>query len=339
MRQRQLGRAGPTLSVLGLGGWKLGGSWLYGLGQTDDANSIATIHRALDHGVNWIDTAPIYGRGRSEEVIGRALTGRDDVLINTKCGHHLAPDGKTTYVDNSSNVIKRECEESLRRLGRDHIDLYQFHLPDSNHAAEDCWAGMLELVEEGKVLWPGASNFTIGMLERCEPGGHVQVTEPQYNLLHRDIELDLLPWCEDHGTGVVCYEPQQTGLLTGGFDRERLARLPPDDFRKTFADFQEPALSQALDLVQRVRPIAAELGATVGEVAIAFTLANRTVTGAIVGADSPDQVDGWIAAGDLELTPDVVDELTRLATDAGFPLDQSEYSSVDPRVVSMRDAG
>jgi aryl-alcohol dehydrogenase-like predicted oxidoreductase len=338
MRQRQLGRNGPSLSVLGLGGWKFGGSWLYGLGATDDAQSIATIRRALDHGVNWIDTAPIYGQGRSEEVIGRALAGHDDVLVNTKCGHHLAPDKKTTYVDNSPKVIKRECEESLRRLGRDHIDLYQFHLPDSTHAVEDCWSGMLALVDEGKVRWPGASNFTVDMLERCERTGHVEVTEPQYNLLHRDIELDLLPWCEQHKTGVVCYEPQQTGLLTGAFDRERLDTLPADDFRRTFADFQEPTISRALDLVDRVRPIATELGVTVGEVAIAFTIADRTVTGTIVGADSPDQVDSWVGAAALELPSDVVDQLERTATDAGFPLGQVEYSSVDTRVVSMRDA-
>lgn len=338
MRQRQLGNDGPMLSVLGLGGWKFGGSWLYGLGEADDASSIATIKRALDHGVNWIDTAPIYGKGRSEEVIGRALAGLDDVFVNTKCGHHLAPDGTTTFVDNSPDVIKRECEESLRRLGRDHIDLYQFHLPDSNHAVEDCWAGMLELVEQGKVRWAGVSNFTVEMLERCERVEHVQVTEPQYNLLHRDIELDLLPWCRQHDTGVVCYEPQQTGLLTGGFDRERLARLPPDDFRKTFADFQEPTLSRALDLIESLRPLAVDLGVTIGDLAIAFTIADPSVTGTIVGADSADQVDGWIAAGDLELPANVVEQLTQFATAAGFPVGQAEYSSVDPRVVSMRDA-
>jgi aryl-alcohol dehydrogenase-like predicted oxidoreductase len=326
------------LSVLGLGGWKFGGSWLYGLGQTDDTDSIATIHRAIDRGVNWIDTAPIYGRGRSEEVIGRALVEHDDVLVNTKCGHHLAPDGKTTYVDNSPAVIRRECEDSLRRLRRDHIDLYQFHLPDPEHPAEDSWAGLLALVDEGKVRWPGASNFTVAMLDACERRGHVQVTEPQYNLLHRDVELDLLQWCRDHDTGVVVYEPQQTGLLSGRFDRERLERLPDDDFRKTFADFQEPGLSRALDLVEQVRPIAADLGVTVGEIAIAFTIAHPAVTGAIVGADTPEQVDGWIGTSDLDLAPDLVEQLAGLATSAGFPLGQTDYTSVDSRVVGMRDA-
>jgi aryl-alcohol dehydrogenase-like predicted oxidoreductase len=178
MRQRQLGRDGPMLSVLGLGGWKFGGSWLYGLGESDDATSIATIERAIDAGVNWIDTAPIYGNGRSEEVIGRALAGRPEVLVNTKCGHHPSADGKSTYVDNRPEVIRRECEESLRRLGRDHIDLYQFHLPDTEHEVAECWGGMLELVEEGKVRWAGASNFTVEMLGGCEELGHVHVAEP-----------------------------------------------------------------------------------------------------------------------------------------------------------------
>jgi aryl-alcohol dehydrogenase-like predicted oxidoreductase len=332
VRHRQLGRDGPSLSVLGLGGWKFGGSWLYGLGEADDENSIATIERAIEAGVNWIDTAPVYGSGRSEEVIGRALAGHPDVLVNTKCGHHMADDGKSTYVDNSPAVIRRECEESLRRLGRDHIDIYQFHLPDKTHPVEECWMGMLELVDEGKVRWPGASNFTVEMLAACERGGHVQVAEPQYNLLHREIEYELLPWCADNGTGIVCYETQQTGLLSGAFSRDHLANLSPDDFRHTFADFQEPTLSRALELVERIRPIATELGVGVGDLAIAFTLARLTVTGAIVGADSPEQVDGWIAAGDLELADDVVARITELATEAGFsPEAQAGYTSIDPR--------
>ncbi|MEX2254354.1 MAG: aldo/keto reductase [Acidimicrobiia bacterium] len=338
MRQRQLGIDGPTVSVLGLGGWKFGGSWLYGLGEADDATGLATIHRAVDHGINWIDTAPVYGAGRSEELIGRALRGLDDVLVNTKCGHHLAPDGKSTYVDNSPKIIKRECEASLRRLGRDHVDLYQFHLPDPNHPVEDCWAGMLELVDEGKVRWPGVSNFTVEMLELCEPHGHVQVTEPQYNLLHRDVELGVLPWAAGNETGVVCYEPQQTGLLSGSFDRARLDALPADDFRTTFVDFQDPTLSKALALVEQIRPVADDLDITVGELAIAFTIAHPAITGAIVGADSPDQVDGWAPVGDLVLPTDTVQVLTDRATAAGFPLEQTGYTSVDPRVVSMRDS-
>ena len=333
MRQRQLGEGGPMLSVLGLGGWKFGGSWVYGLGEVDDATSIATIERAIDAGVNWIDTAPIYGLGRSEEVVGKALASHPDVFVNTKCGHHPSADGKSTYVDNRPEVIRRECEESLRRLGRDQIDIYQFHLPDTEHDVAECWGGMLELVEEGKVRWPGASNFTVEMLASCEAAGHVQVTEPQYNLLHRDIESDLLPWCADNGTGVVVYETQQTGLLSGSFSREHLASLPPDDFRHTFADFQEPTLTTALELVEDLRPIAADLSVTVGELAIAFTLSNPSVTGAIVGAGSADQVEGWVAAGDLEFDDDVVRRITELATAAGFsPEAQSAYTSVDSRV-------
>jgi aryl-alcohol dehydrogenase-like predicted oxidoreductase len=333
MKRRQLGEGGPTLSVLGLGGWKFGGSWLYGLGESDDENSVATIERAIDAGVNWVDTAPIYGLGRSEEVIGRALADHPDVLVNTKCGHHPSPDGKSTYVDNSPDVIKRECNESLRRLGRDHIDIYQFHLPDTEHPVEESWGAMLELIQEGKVRWAGGSNFTVEMLRACEPLGHMQVTEPQYNLLHREVEAELLPWCEENGTGVVCYETQQTGLLSGAFSREHLAHLAADDFRHTFADFQEPTLTKALDLVEELQPIATGLGVTVGELAIAFTLAHPAVTGAIVGASSPEQVDGWAAAGDLELDEDVVDRIVELATAAGFsPEAQAGYTSVDSRV-------
>jgi aryl-alcohol dehydrogenase-like predicted oxidoreductase len=339
MRQRQLGKDGPMLSVIGLGGWKFAGSWVYGLGRIDDATSLATIDCAIEHGINWIDTAPVYGEGRSEEVIGRALVGRDDVLINTKCGHYLSADGKSTFVDNSPARIKRECEVSLRRLGRDHIDIYQFHLPDAHHPVDDSWAAMLELVDEGKVRWPGASNFGVELLGRCEALGHVQVTEPQYNVMHREIETDLLPWCAEHGTGVVCYETQQTGLLSGAFSRKRLEALPQDDFRRGFADFQEPELSRALDLVDQLRPLAGQLGATVGELAIAFAISNTAVTGAIVGAGSPQQVDGIAGAGDLVLTNEVVEQIRALAERAGYGVvAQTGYSAVDPRVSGISDS-
>lgn len=339
MRMRQLGKDGPLVSVLGLGGWKAGGSWVYGLGEVDDSQSIATIRRALDAGVNWVDTAPVYGAGRSEEVVGQALRGRDDVLVNTKCGHHLAADGKSTYVDNSPARIRAECEASMRRLGREHIDIYQFHLPDVRHPIEESWAGMLELVEEGKVRWPGASNFDVTMLTRCEELGHVQVTEPQYNLMHREIELELLPWCARTGTGVVPYELQQTGLLSGSFSHERLAALPADDFRRGFTDFQEPLISRALALVDRLGPLAAELDVSVGELAIAYALARPGVTGCIVGASSPDQVDGWIGAGDLALDGEMVDRVTKIAVDAGFPTaGQAGYTSVDARVAGSPDS-
>jgi aryl-alcohol dehydrogenase-like predicted oxidoreductase len=333
MRTRQLGKDGPLVSTLGFGAWKAGGSWIYGLGEVDDSQSIATIRHAVDGGVNWIDTAPIYGAGRSEEVVGRALKGHDDVLVNTKCGHHLAPDGKATYVDNSRTAIRAECEASLRRLGREHIDIYQFHLPDPDHPVEESWAAMLELVDEGKVRWPGASNFDVAMLSRAQEVGQVQVTEPQYNVMHRQIELDLIPWCVENGTGVVAYELQQTGLLSGSFSRERLAALPADDFRRGFTDFQEPLISQALDLVERLRPLAAEVGTGVGEIVIAYALARTGITGCIVGASSPDQVDGWIGAGDLVLDGELVDRITSIATEAGFPTaGQAGYTSVDSRV-------
>src|SRR4051812_34215037 len=294
MRRKRLGTDGPELSVIGLGSWKAGGSWVYGLGQVRDEDSIATIHHGFDRGINWIDTAPVYGGGRSEEVVGRAVAGRDDVLVNTKCGHKLAADGSSTFVDTSPDSVRAECEESLRRLGREHIDIYQFHLPDSERPPEEAWATLVALRDEGKVRWIGASNWSADALARCEAIGHVDVTEPQYNLMHREIEVDLLPWAQRNGTGVVVYETQQTGLLSGAFSRERLDALPADDFRKGFADFQEPQLSTALALVESIRPVAARLGISVSELVIAYVLAHPAITGAIVGASTPEQIDGWI---------------------------------------------
>ena len=336
MRTRRLGRHGPELSVIGLGSWTAGGSWVYGLGEVRDEDSIATIHHALDRGINWIDTAPVYGGGRAEQVVGRAIAGRDDVLVNTKCGHRLASDGASTYVDTSEASVRAECEESLRRLGRDHIDVYQFHLPDAGREPEEAWATLVELRDEGKVRWIGASNWSADALARCEPLGHVDVCEPQYNLMHREIELDLLPWARSNGTGVVIYETQQTGLLSGSFSRERLESLPDDDFRKGFADFQEPHLSNALALVERVRPVAQELGVGVSELVIAYAIAHPGVTGAIVGARTAEQIDGWIGAGDLDLDQAVVDELTRLAVEAGYATEGLEgYTSIDSRAAGV----
>jgi aryl-alcohol dehydrogenase-like predicted oxidoreductase len=286
--------------------------------------------------VNWIDTAPVYGGGRAEEVVGRAIAGRDDVLVNTKCGHKLAPDGKSTYVDTSPDSVRAECEESLRRLGRDHIDVYQFHLPDAERPPEEAWATLVALRDEGKVRWIGASNWSVEALARCEPVGHVDVNEPQYNLMHREIELDLLPWSSDNGTGVVVYETQQTGLLSGAFSREHLESLPPDDFRKGFADFQEPNLSRALALVEQIRPIADGLGVSVSELVIAYAIAHPAITGAIVGASTTAQIDGWIGAGDLELDAATVTELTDTATRAGYPTAGVEgYTSIDSRAAGV----
>jgi len=332
MRRRRLGRDGPELSVLGLGSWKAGGSWVYGLGEVRDEDSIATIRHGLDRGVNWIDTAPVYGGGRSEEVVGRAIAGRDQVLVNTKCGHKLAPDGKSTYVDTSPESVRAECEESLRRLRRDHVDIYQFHLPDAERPPEESWATLVELRDEGRVRWIGASNWSADALAHCEAVGHVDVAEPQYNLMHREIEVDLLPWANANGTGVVVYETQQTGLLSGSFSREHLKSLPPDDFRRGFADFQEPQLSNALALVDRIRAVAEGLGVSVSELVIGYALAHPAITGAIVGASSIGQIDGWIAAGDLELDEETTRELADIATAAGYPTAGIEgYTSIDSR--------
>lgn len=316
MKLRRLGPDGPLLSVLGIGTWQAAGAWLYGLGGADEERSIAVLRRAFDGGVNWVDTAPIYGGGHAESVVARALRGYDHVLVNTKCGHFLAPDGKSSYSDLRPEKIRRDCEGSLRRLGRDHIDVYMFHLPDATHSLDDAWAEMVRLREEGKVRWIGACNHPVAALERL-PG--VQCGGGVYSLLHRGAEEDALPWCEAHGIGYLCYETQATGLLTGAFTRDRLASLPADDYRRTGQpDFQEPWFSQALDLVERLRPLAADLGLTVGALAIAYTLAHPGLTAAMVGASKPEQVDGWLPVGALDLPSDVAAAVRRAAQEAGF---------------------
>ncbi len=304
MRMRTLGRDGPRISVLGMGTWAIGGpDTPFGWGPQDDDASVAAIRRALDKGVNWIDTAAVYGWGHSEEIVARAVGDRDEVLVFTKCGVVPGPAPGTRVLDLSPASVRAECEASLRRLGRDCIDLYQFHWPmeDDRVPVEDSWATMRELVDEGKVRWPGVSNFDVDLLERCEGGGHVQSLQPPYSLIRRGAEVDLLPWCRDHATGVVAYSPMQAGLLTGSFDQAKLDSLDAGDWRRDNPQFQEPRLSRNLDLVERIRPIADELDASVAELALAYVLAHPAVTGAIVGARSPEQVEGWIGAGQLDI--------------------------------------
>lgn len=317
MRTRRLGTQGPEISAVGFGAWAAGGPWEFGWGPQDDEESIAAIRHAVERGVTWIDTAAAYGLGHSEEVVARALAPwrpGEDVLVFTKCGlNWYGSDDGSARRDLRPESIRFECDASLKRLGVDRIDLYQFHWPDraSGTQVEDSWATMLALVEEGKVRWPGVSNFDVPLLERCERGGHVQSLQPPLSLLERDARDDVIPWCERSGTGVIVYSPLASGLLTGAFSRERVASLPPDDWRRRAAQFREPALSRALAAVERLRPIAERLGTTLPALAVAWTLAVPGVTGAIVGARRPDQVDGWLAAGDLELDAETLAEIER----------------------------
>ena len=301
-----LGRSGPALTRLGLGTWAIGGPWRFGWGPVDDAESIAAIRRAVEEGINWVDTAPIYGLGHSEEVVGRALeayaTG-EDVFVCTKCGRRTLPDG-SPYGDLRRDSIRADCEASLRRLGVERIDLFQIHWPDldTGAALEESWSAMAELVDEGKVRWIGVSNFGVEQLERCEPIRHVDSLQPPLSMVQRGALTGVIPWAAAHGTGVIVYSPMASGLLSGSFDRDRLANLAPDDMRLGRPEFTEPGLSSNLELVERLRVIAGGLDVTVAELSIAWALAQDGVTGAIVGARRPGQLDQWIGAGAVQLS-------------------------------------
>jgi aryl-alcohol dehydrogenase-like predicted oxidoreductase len=317
LRTRPLGRSGLEITRVGFGAWATGGGdWAFGWGAQDDEASVAAIHHAVARGVNWIDTAAVYGLGHSEEVVGRAvraLPADERPLVFTKCG--LLWDEKDPMVTPSRVLrpesIRRECEASLRRLGLERIDLYQFHWPDeTGTAVEDSWAEMVRLAEAGKVRAIGVSNFDVARLERCTASRHVDSLQPPFSLVRREGAEALIPWCAAHGTGVIVYSPMQSGLLTDGFSEARVTALARDDWRRRSVEFKEPKLGRNLALRDALRPIAERRAATVGAVAIAWTLAFPGVTGAIVGARSPEQVDGWLPAAALELD---AAELTAIA--------------------------
>jgi aryl-alcohol dehydrogenase-like predicted oxidoreductase len=313
---RPLGSSGLDITTVGFGAWAIGGGdWFSGWGPQDDAQSIAAMRRAVEHGINWIDTAAVYGLGHSEEVVGRLLRelpSADRPLVFTKCG--LVWDENDRMVESRRILrpesIRGECEASLRRLGVERIDLYQFHRSDQTGTPiEESWATMVRLIEEGKVRAAGVSNFDIPLLERCEAIRHVDSLQPPFSVIRRDAAADVIPWCAVHDAGVIVYSPMQSGILTERFDKSRMASLAPEDWRHKAAYFQEPNLTRGLLLRDELRTIARRYGATVSAVAIAWVLAWPGVTGAIVGARSPDQVDGWIGGGTLELTDVDLDEI------------------------------
>jgi aryl-alcohol dehydrogenase-like predicted oxidoreductase len=306
MQFRRLGRDGPEISVVGVGAWAIGGPGRFGWGPQDDDESIAALHKAFESGVNWVDTAAVYGLGHSEEVVGQVLREHGGgVLVFTKCGRPWYGRGgdEPTY-DLRPETIRFELEQSLKRLGTDHVDLYQFHWPDTETGTpvEDSWAAMAELVDEGKVRWAGVSNFDVGLLERCERVRHVDSLQPPYSLLDRAAAAELIPWCAGNGTGVIGYSPLGSGLLSGGFDADRARDLPAGDWRRTSDDFRPPRLEANLEVARRLEPVAERHGVPVAAAAVAWVLATPGVTGAIVGARRPSQVGGWLPAGNLRLT-------------------------------------
>jgi len=305
---RQLGRTDMHITRVGFGSWAVGGDWAVGWGNQDDRDSVAAIRHAVARGVNWIDTAAIYGLGHSEEVVAEALAGipkSERPYVFTKCG--LVPDPADRNAMPSRigapASIRRELEESLRRLRVDHIDLYQMHWPaDDGTPLEAYWQTLLDLKREGKVAAVGLSNHNIAQLAVAEALGHVDTLQPPFSAIRRDVGTAELPWCAAHRTGVIVYSPMQAGLLSGAFTAERAAALPANDWRSRNDNFKAPALARNLAVADAMRGIAERRHTSVAAVAVAWTLAWPGVTGAIVGARNPRQVDGWIDAASLSLS-------------------------------------
>jgi aryl-alcohol dehydrogenase-like predicted oxidoreductase len=314
------------LSRVGFGAWAIGGGgWAYAWGGQDDSESIAAIRAAVESGVNWIDTAAVYGLGHSEEVVAAALAGLPDTdrpYVFTKGGLVWDPADRSAAPRRAGAPasIRAEVEASLRRLKVERIDLYQMHWPaEDGTAVEDYWQVFTDLKREGKIRAAGLSNHSIGQLKAAEEIGNVDAVQPPFSLIHRDAADDVLVWAREHETGVIVYSPMASGLLTGAFTADRAARLEPGDWRAGHPDFTEPALSANLALADALRPVAARHGVTPASVAIAWTLSFPGVTGAIVGARSPGQVQGWLPAAHLELKDDDLADIAAAiaATGAG----------------------
>jgi aryl-alcohol dehydrogenase-like predicted oxidoreductase len=306
MRTSRLGNSDLHITPIGFGAWAIGGpGWAFAWGPQDDADSLAAIHEALDVGINWVDTAAVYGLGHSEEVVAKALAGMHPErrpFVFTKCGRTWGADrqiGKSLKADS----IRRECEASLRRLRVDVIDLYQVHWPEPEEDIEEGWQAVQKLKAEGKVRWAGVSNFSAEQMARIARHGPVTSLQPPYSLVRRDVEAETLPYCQANGIGVIVYSPMQSGLLTGAWTHERLAALPPDDWRKEKnKHFQEPLFTRNLNLVELLRQIGAPHARTPGEVAVAWALRHPAVTGAIVGARKPGQLRELVGAAGLQLS-------------------------------------
>ena len=310
MQTRRLGNSDMNVTPIGVGAWAMGGGgWKFSWGPQDDLQSIAAIHAAIDCGVNWIDTAAVYGLGHSEAVVARALEGRSNrPYVFTKCSQ-VWDDAGEIRSSLKANSVRRECEASLRRLRVDVIDLYQIHWPSPDGDIEEGWSTLAKLREEGKLRWIGVSNFNPSQMERCRKIAPVTSLQPPYSAISPDVEKEILPYCEQHDIGVIVYSPMKSGLLSGEMTRTRAASFPPDDFRRRVPAFQEPQLSRNLDLAELMGRIGARHERSAGEVAIAWTLRNHAVTAAIVGVRSPEQVRGVVGAAEFRLSDEEIAEI------------------------------
>ena len=326
MTLRRLGSSTLDLTPVGLGAWAIGGEWRFGWGPQEDEDSIATIRRAVERGLNWIDTAPAYGLGHSEEVVGRALREiprRERPRVFTKCSLVWDAAGNVSH-SLSPHSIRKEIDASLRRLETERIDLYQIHWPawpasPPGHdpgSIEEAWATLTALRDEGKAAFIGVSNFDVAHLERIRRIETPASLQPPYSMLRPEIEREVLPFCLEHNIGVIPYSPMQSGLLTGKMSRERIAALPANDWRRTSRFFQEPMLTKALLLVEQLREIGKPHGRTPGDVAVAWTLRHPAITAAIVGARKPDQVDELAGVLTFRLSPSEVEQLNAALADA-----------------------
>jgi aryl-alcohol dehydrogenase-like predicted oxidoreductase len=328
-KKRPLGKSGMEITTVGLGTWAIGGGgWSFGWGPQDDNDSIGAIRHGVELGINWVDTAAVYGFGHSEEMVGRAIKdipAKERPYIFTKCGMVFDPAKRFDPPRQSlrPESIRRECEASLHRLGVERIDLYQFHWPDGSTPIADSWGEMGRLIEEGKVRAGGVSNFSVPQLEELEQAQrakrlpHLGSLQPPFSMIRRNSAADVIPWCAAHETGVIVYSPMQAGLLTEKMTAERVAKFPEDDWRRRTPEFQEPNLSRNLKLRDALRPIAERHRASDAEIAMAWVLSWPGVTGAIAGARSAAQVDGWIRAGQIALTAQELDEIARLIGQTG----------------------
>lgn len=319
MQFRKLGYSELRLSTIGLGTWAMGGGdWKFGWGPQEDEASVKAIYAALDQGVNWIDTAPIYGHGHAESVVGKAISGiRDSLLIATKCGRVW--EGKSKEIGKSlkASSIRKEVEASLRRLQIDVIDLYQIHWPEPEEEIEEGWATVAELIKEGKVRYGGVSNFNLEQLKRAQEIHPIASLQPPYNMLRRDIEEDIIDYCREEQIGILAYSPMQAGLLTGKFSAERIAKMPETDWRTKHPFFNEPLLSTHLKIVEALNRIADQKNISLPQLALAWVLRYNELTSAIVGARRPVQIIETAAASDVQLTAIEIDQIEKVLANSG----------------------
>ena len=320
--REKLGSNGPEITRVGLGAWAIGGGeWDFGWGPQDDQESVETIKEAVRAGVDWVDTASAYGLGHGEEVVGRAVRDIPDgerPYVFTKNGMYWEEGDRSVRRHWAPGKLKQSCDDSLKRLGVERIDLLQIHWPGTDDASvEEAWGAMAELQDEGKVRWIGVSNFGVDLLDRCEAIRHVDSAQPPLSLIDRRAAGDVIPWAAEHGTGVIVYSPMHSGLLTGGFSRERVESLDETDHRRKRPEFNDPELAKNLELADRLTELAERLGCSLAELAVAWTLHVPGVTAAIVGARRPDQVAGWIGAADVKLDDAAREEIARIVEETG----------------------